>query len=142
MKYFVSNGYVEKIMDNLKTNNDQIKNKLEGQMEELQEMFTSYTNIREIELPRFGAKIDAMDARQNNLFRWIIKSNLRYRNVITKQKAIKAFKISVAKSQNMKRKIQKLIIICKNFFASGHFSIIFSNTIDQKNDTSKKSCQR
>ena len=75
MKYFVSNGYVEKIMDNLKTNNDQIKNKLEGQMEELQEMFTSYTNIREIELPRFGAKIDAMDARQNNLFRWIIKSN-------------------------------------------------------------------
>ena len=98
MKYFVSNGYVEKIMDNLQTNNDQIKNKLEGQMEELKEMFTSYTNIREIELPRFGAKIDAMDARQNNLFRWIIKSNLRYRNEITKQKAIKAFKISMAKS--------------------------------------------
>ena len=56
-KYFVSNGYVEKIFDNMQTNSEQIKNKLESQMEELKEMFQSYNNIRDLELPDMEKKI-------------------------------------------------------------------------------------
>ena len=55
-KYFVSNGYVEKIFDNLKTDSNQIQVKLQSQMEELKEMLQSYVNIREVDLPLYDKK--------------------------------------------------------------------------------------
>ena len=83
-RYFVSNRYVEKIFDNLKTDSQQIKAKLESQMEELKEMFKSYTDIREVDLPVYDRKLQVMEAKSENTIRWLRQQKVRREALLLK----------------------------------------------------------
>ena len=72
-KYFVSNGFVEKIFDNMQTSTELIKSKMETKMEELTEIVNSLLDIREKDLPFYENRIDIVEKRTHDVIKLVSK---------------------------------------------------------------------